>query len=971
MQFSSAKLVVGVAGSGKTRRLIEDVTSKVRAGLPLSKILVFAASRPLAQELRTQILSEISESQINPQITTMHGWAKEILKRFTPSDQEPPVMLTAPQQEFRLRELLSAFPVTNWPESLRPAVKTRIFARQLREKLSDIRQHGLDPQDLLDGSETEQSLGRFFAEYLDVLDAENALDYTELIHRVRLLLADGAASVLAGEIDTVYVDDYAELDESQIRLLTDLHAAGIGVVAFANPDTSVYGFRGAEPRAVMDFAKYFGPDSERVELPQNMRCASAIARAANQITAKLPFRGGILPTKLSEPRQSDYPGVLRAISVNEENFLYDQLASVLRHAHALDGIRWNDMAVITRAGRAEVSKLARTLTSAGVSVVTSGDELALSQEVAVRPLLLVLSIATRKVTGGEITDDELFYLLTCPIGNKTAVEVRKLFSADAEDSKAVAFIRDLVDRVAEMISQGQAVSNLLWEIWSSTDWPKRLRAAALRNDENSQGANRDLDAVIALFDLAERSELSGIRAVQQFTDEVLSQQIAADTTRESDHARAGVSVLTTHRVLGRQWKLVVVVGLQEGEWPRTVPQVRLFEDQVSQAEQIAAERRAFLLSITRATDQVYLLAANGNDGSGARVSRFMSDVGVNVEQHQAEEITNLSGLVAGLRRAAADRTLSDGLRKAAVAQLYKLKQATDAYGTPLVTDANPKNWWGILPVTASDVPISKDDEPVRLSGSDVEDLLECPRKWLLSRKMNADLDNKYAANLGNVIHELASESDHLDLDELNEKFENTWPEIKPEIDWYALSQHEDARKMIVRLKNWVETSDFELLATEKRFEVDLDVGRQRVLLVGRADRIERDSSGALRIIDFKTGSSTPTKKQAESNVQLGVYQLAARLGAFDDVSESRSLADAHLVYLSVPDKNEEMPKQFSQPSLDSRPQISDVETDQPTWIHELIYQAANVVRSNKFDATVCNTCRVCAFKADCPAFSRS
>ena len=105
-------------------------------------------------------------------------------------------------------------------------------------------------------------------------------------------------------------------------------------------------------------------------------------------------------------------------------------------------------------------------------------------------------------------------------------------------------------------------------MWSGTPWPDRLRRQAAQPGESGRRANRDLDAVCALFDIASRSDqLAGRRGLAGFLAEVEGQQIPADTQREADARGAAVRLLTAHRAKGLEWDLVVVAGVQEGAWP--------------------------------------------------------------------------------------------------------------------------------------------------------------------------------------------------------------------------------------------------------------------------------------------------------------------------------------------------------------------------------------------------------------------
>ena len=111
---------------------------------------------------------------------------------------------------------------------------------------------GMDPDDVVAagqaaGREEWVSVGAFFDEYLDVLDAEGVLDYAELVHRCRILLTrPDIVTTLRSEIGCVFVDEYQDTDPSQVRLLQVIAGDGRDVIVVGDPDQSIYAFRGAE-----------------------------------------------------------------------------------------------------------------------------------------------------------------------------------------------------------------------------------------------------------------------------------------------------------------------------------------------------------------------------------------------------------------------------------------------------------------------------------------------------------------------------------------------------------------------------------------------------------------------------------------------------------------------------------------------------------------------------------------------------
>ena len=178
-------------------------------------------------------------------------------------------------------------------------------------------------------------------------------------------------------------------------------------------------------------------------------------------------------------------------------------------------------------------------------------------------------------------------------------------------------------------------------LWSGTRWPERLREQAAVGGESGRRANRDLDAICALFDIAHRSEeVSGLRGVTGFLAEVEGQQIPADTLGEADLRGSAVRLLTAHRAKGLEWDLVVVAGVQEGAWPDIRRRGSLLEpDRLGPhglteieptASRIAEERRLFYVACTRARRRLVVTAVAGTEGEGDQPSRFLTELGARV-----------------------------------------------------------------------------------------------------------------------------------------------------------------------------------------------------------------------------------------------------------------------------------------------------------------------------------------------------
>ena len=105
-------------------------------------------------------------------------------------------------------------------------------------------------------------------------------------------------------------------------------------------------------------------------------------------------------------------------------------------------------------------------------------------------------------------------------------------------------------------------------LWSGTGWPESLRHRVQRGGAGARLANRDLDALCALFETAARAEEQrGHTSVEAFLATLVAQEIPADTLADQGIRGEAVRLLTAHRSKGLEWRLVVVAHVQEGAWP--------------------------------------------------------------------------------------------------------------------------------------------------------------------------------------------------------------------------------------------------------------------------------------------------------------------------------------------------------------------------------------------------------------------
>jgi superfamily I DNA/RNA helicase/RecB family exonuclease len=1072
-------LVLAGPGTGKTTTLVEAVTARMRAGTAPGRILVLTFSRKAAVELRDRMAARVAGGGASgtgaaraggpvrgpgmgmgvPQASTFHSFCYALIRAHQPSElfADPVRLMSGPEQDLMVRELLAGQRAlerdgrgrVHWPDDLRAALTTRGFADEVRAVLARSRELGIAPDALDDFARREgrrdwQAAAAFMDEYLEVADLRGVLDYTELVHRaVRLARRPAVYAELAGRYDAVFVDEYQDTDPAQVRLLEALAGQGRTLVAFGDPDQSIYAFRGSDVNGILDFPASFprrdGRPADVLALTTTRRAGAGLLAATRRLAdrmplPRLPAREARAHRALTPSRKGGSAAVRMYPTPGAE---LESIADTLRRAHLEDRVPWHDMAVLTRTSAA-IPPLRRALTSAGVPVDTAPDTTPLHADPAVAPLLLALRLAATPApvpvdgeradgerAGGERADGEpaapapfalsvedALTLLVSPLGGMDSADLRRLGRALREEERGagVAVPRGsdeliaeavgeparlvahdkgyargalrvglLLKQARETLARGGTAEDALWGLWEGTPWPARLERAALRGGAAGRNADRDLDAVCALFETAARSEerTGGLGALN-LIEELSGFDIVADTLSGRTVRPDAVRLMTAHRSKGLEWPLVVVAGVQEGVWPDLRRRGSLLEaDRIGrdglapplgQGALLAEERRLFYVAATRARERLLVTAVKSAAEDGDQPSRFLTELGVTPQDvvHRPRRPLAVAALVAELRATTVDPAASPALREAAARRLATMAALTDD-GHPLIPAAHPDRWWGLYEPTRSAVPLRDRDQPVVLSGSALDQLANtCALQWFLGREVKAEPPSTAAQGFGNVVHvladEVASGRAPADLDVLMTRLDSVWDSLAFDAPWKSRQEKENARAALERFLRWhVMERGRKPIATEHAFDVTLEAGDARVRIRGSMDRVETDAEGQAYVVDFKTGRAKPTAAEVERHPQLAVYQLAVREGAVDPLfgGERPAAGGAELVQLRLGaarrDGGDEMPAVQRQEPLAGE------------WAQDLLAEAAGRVLDERFTPATGQHCAHCAFRAACAA----
>jgi len=990
-------VVQGGPGTGKTTVLIEAALSRIQEGQNPDSILLLTYGRERASELRDAIALRTTKTMFEPLARTFHSLAFSILKMKAKGDPDP-ILLSGPEQESYIRELLQGDiedGFQEWPEDLHKALTTNGFARELRDLILRASERGVDADELAElgvqeGEKYWVAAAAFWKRYTNSMvmrefsaqDAKLRIDPSELVSRASIHLRNNPDLLdeLRTRFTTIMVDEFQESDPAQRELL--LLLADKDVIICADADSAVGRFRGADPDGL---AAALDPyRAKEVVLGHVYRNTKLIFEVGHKYVQKFP--GSPVTRKRSAANKNQgFVGVHRFRSGAEEAAF---IAHQFRSAHLRQGISYSDMAVILRSPGVQASALRRAFSQVGIPVASELQ--ALAGNPAITPFLLLARVA---IGAQPLNLDTAERLLLSEFGGADSISLRRIRRAmitarpEGDERSGTQLLLDaIVDgelfiegadsvvRVHELLKSAKAIArnksaladDLLWFIWDNakTSDGQKLAVAwrnqALRPGIRGAAADRDLDAMMQLFESAarysERFPLSGPAA---FINEVAQEDIAGDVITAKGVRPDFVEILTVHSAKGRQWDLVAIAGLQEGTWPnlkqrssllgaeRLVERKRNPETPRDQLDVIAAnglmqdEKRLFHVALTRAKQSLFVTAVQRED---EEPSQFFEAIEVMINKTDDEEhvITDVPRPITAPALVAELRGQLAGPKAKEAAALLKAMSAEGIYL------ANPTSWIGSVPLSTA-APVIDPDKEVIVSPSGAESFLECGVKWFLQNNGGSDGDST-AQVLGSAIHAFAAkmvQEPETSRDQLIQSLENSWKLIDPESGWVSASHLESAVTMLEKFVEYHKETKREIKGAELRFDVKL--GRARI--IGTVDRLEVEADGSLFIIDFKTGNTAISKEDAKKNLQLASYQLGVAEGGFAEGTKS---SGAELVYLGTDSAGPSIRQQYA---IDLEETKATIET-----IGEGMGAAT-------FFATVNKRCKGCPVRKSCPVQS--
>ncbi len=637
LHFEGPMLVLAGAGSGKTRVLTTRIARLIEHhGVDPSRILAVTFTNKAAGEMRERITRLLGEEPKGMWSGTFHAIGARILR-------------TSAQQVGRT----SSFTIYDEDDTLgvvkrvmeRESVSPKQWSAKVIASLISDAKNALVPAgeyESLAMDPVSRAAARVYKQMEPTLRAANAVSFDDLlVLPVEIFLKD--EKTLARYRDRfqfILVDEYQDTNRAQFQFIKLLGSSHGNVVVVGDDDQSIYGWRGADIRNILDFEKQF-PASRVVRLEENYRSTPDILHVANAaITQNVSRKGKTLrPTRaagepvtlvaaLDERDEADF--VVEEVKTrrNQENRGLNEFAVLYRtnaQSRALEDALRRDTIPYRLVGsvrfydRREIRDLMAYLKL----IANPSDEEAFRRAIAVPKrgigdtTLDALAARARqaRVSLSEVAAREDLQEILRPAARKTLADFTRLISGLRERAKDT------------------SVDVLIQEVIGEIRYVEYLQA------EGPESARDRIENISALIDGAAETVIDdGGEVGLTPLDHFLQRAMLVASADALDPTADAVTLMTLHNAKGLEYPIVFLTGLEDGLFPLA----QSFDD----PPKLEEERRLFYVGITRAKEKLYLSHTEMRRRNGELLpsikSRFLREIeAANLEERKTLRVTSM------------------------------------------------------------------------------------------------------------------------------------------------------------------------------------------------------------------------------------------------------------------------------------------------------------------------------------------
>lgn len=668
-------LIVAGAGSGKTRTLTKRFEWLVAQGVQPERILALTYTNDAADELAGRIELALGDDTAEINASTFHSLCIDILREESAAAGLNPFFNTATGPDRVAIMLARLAELTFNEQSLRgnPAA----VLGDLMEFIDRLKEECITPEQLLEFAEGKRidavdekdqreaalliEQAKLYAQHDQFLHDAAALDFGGMQFELCKLLSNNeeVRARVAGRFDHVLVDEFQDTTYVQLETLKLLVQDHHNIAAVGDDDQSIYGFRGASARSILDFEKRFGP-ATRVELELNYRSAPPIIDAARSVVTMIePDRR----VQKNLTAAVDKPGEVKFWHAASEAAEAQAIVGEIERLIADDGIEPRDICIIAKA-RKNVNVIAARL--GAHEIPYSRDTKDFFNRAEIR-----IPLSWLKVLANPTLNEDAWRMLTAqPIGIDAAefAALMKWMRRDKQPHVVEAmrsavrsrqFTPECLDKIRQFLDIFDSAAGLFNELSPGEFTIRLINAISVKGSVLLEGGADAPDRLANLSKLQRMAEDFGSRnpeaTAREFANFITGMAEAGfeETSESAEHDPNAVRLMTAHGCKGLEFDYVFVPGMIDTRWPgsrrsgKGVPEALihnpmppLVAKDPARAAHIEETRRLAHVAMTRARTQLVLSWFDGpKDKRATKPSEFFGEamLAVDGEDERIEE----------------------------------------------------------------------------------------------------------------------------------------------------------------------------------------------------------------------------------------------------------------------------------------------------------------------------------------------
>jgi DNA helicase II / ATP-dependent DNA helicase PcrA len=605
-------LILAGAGSGKTRVITCRIAHLIGEGhASPGEVLAVTFTNKAAEEMRERVSALVGDDASGVWLSTFHALCARLLRR-----EAPKIGLS---RDFVIYDSSDQVAVVRQAERELGIDDKFVPPRMALSRISHAKNRMEGPESLRGSwNVRDEQIAKVYERYVEALRDATALDFDDLLLKTVELFeqSEQAREFYARKFRYIMVDEYQDTNRPQYLLIRRLAGIHRNLAVVGDPDQSIYKWRGADLRNILDFERDF-PDAATVRLEQNYRSTQTILDAASAVISQnrnrkdkrlwtdraggskiVAYRGNdeieeadFIVRSLKKARAEDVEGTLAVL------YRTNAQSRAIEDALTREGLPYKIIGGVRFYERKEIKDALAYLKL----IINPHDDVSLRR---------VINVPARGVGKGVMDAltaiDPDAVLAEAPpllaaglqeISSARSLWAKMVYAIDdgrlaARATASVRVFRDLIVGLAEVARQDR-VSILIGKMLDRTGYLKDLR------DQESEEANERIENLMELVSSAAEYESRDPEAsLGGFVDRL---SLLSETDEESGTRNARIWLMTMHAAKGLEFPLVVMAGLEEGLFPHS----RSSED----VEELEEERRLCYVGLTRAQSQLVLTSA--------------------------------------------------------------------------------------------------------------------------------------------------------------------------------------------------------------------------------------------------------------------------------------------------------------------------------------------------------------------------